>query len=72
MRRRWGRSCGRGAAPSEAAAVDEEFLAVAVERRRRAASWVGVGLATDQCCLLPLQPQAGTHQCCLPAGRRAR
>uniref|UniRef100_A0A0E0AYC4 DUF936 domain-containing protein n=1 Tax=Oryza glumipatula TaxID=40148 RepID=A0A0E0AYC4_9ORYZ len=33
--------------PSEAAAVDEESLAVAVERRRRAASWVGAGLATD-------------------------
>ncbi|XP_006659647.1 serine/threonine-protein kinase Nek5-like [Oryza brachyantha] len=32
---------------SEAAAVDEESLAVAAERRRRAASWVGAGLATD-------------------------
>ncbi|KAF0901110.1 hypothetical protein E2562_037967 [Oryza meyeriana var. granulata] len=32
---------------SEAAAVDEESLAIAAERRRRAASWVGAGLATD-------------------------
>nr|BAJ87804.1 predicted protein [Hordeum vulgare subsp. vulgare] len=32
---------------SEAASIDEESLAVAAERRRRAASWVGAGLATD-------------------------
>lgn len=32
---------------SEAASVDEESLAIAAERRRRAASWVGAGLATD-------------------------
>ncbi|KAF7108697.1 hypothetical protein CFC21_109115 [Triticum aestivum] len=31
----------------EAASIDEESLAVAAERRRRAASWVGAGLATD-------------------------
>ncbi|KAL5219970.1 hypothetical protein ABZP36_024683 [Zizania latifolia] len=35
------------AAAGEAATVDEESLAVAAERRRRAASWVGAGLATD-------------------------
>ncbi|KAL5232354.1 hypothetical protein ABZP36_031130 [Zizania latifolia] len=34
-------------ATGEAATVDEESLAVAAERRRRAASWVGAGLATD-------------------------
>ncbi|XP_048544585.1 uncharacterized protein LOC125523605 isoform X1 [Triticum urartu] len=32
---------------SEAASIDEESLAVAAERRRRAVSWVGAGLATD-------------------------
>ncbi|XP_047071121.1 nucleolar and coiled-body phosphoprotein 1-like [Lolium rigidum] len=31
----------------EAASIDEESLAIAAERRRRAASWVGAGLATD-------------------------
>ncbi|KAG8048125.1 hypothetical protein GUJ93_ZPchr0008g13456 [Zizania palustris] len=35
------------AVAGEAATVDEESLAVAAERRRRAASWVGAGLATD-------------------------
>ncbi|GJN04150.1 hypothetical protein PR202_ga21673 [Eleusine coracana subsp. coracana] len=31
----------------DASTADEETLAVAAERRRRAASWVGAGLATD-------------------------
>uniref|UniRef100_A0A0A9CZD3 DUF6857 domain-containing protein n=1 Tax=Arundo donax TaxID=35708 RepID=A0A0A9CZD3_ARUDO len=34
-------------AAGEASTADEETLAVAAERRRRAASWVGAGLATD-------------------------
>jgi len=34
-------------AASDASTADEETLAVAAERRRRAASWVGAGLATD-------------------------
>ena len=34
-------------AVGEATSIDEESLAIAAERRRRAASWVGAGLATD-------------------------
>ncbi|GJN15570.1 hypothetical protein PR202_gb02493 [Eleusine coracana subsp. coracana] len=34
-------------ASGDASTADEETLAVAAERRRRAASWVGAGLATD-------------------------
>ncbi|XP_062196397.1 uncharacterized protein LOC133899428 [Phragmites australis] len=34
-------------AAGDASTADEETLAIAAERRRRAASWVGAGLATD-------------------------
>jgi hypothetical protein len=58
-------------ASGDASTADEDNQVVAVERRRRAASWVGAGLATDLSAF-SLQPQTDPSQHRLPTGSRAR
>jgi hypothetical protein len=55
----------------DASTTDEDNPTVATERRRRAASWVGTGLATDLSAF-SLQPQTDPGQHRLPTGCRAR